>query len=1206
MSTPADRGPEVQTTPKPPDVETSARETPSVIPMDTVIRAALPESVSGATIDFSPRPAENPPAQERRDAPPEPTDHFSETLNYQGGSPPPEPPGAGPTLGEVGTGDHPRPTVSGYEILGELGRGGMGVVYKARQVGLNRLVALKMVLSGAHAGEQQLARFHTEAEAVAKLDHPNIVQIHDVGELDGLPYFSLEFVPGGSLAESIAGKPRPPREAAAVVQKLAAAMAFAHQHGIIHRDLKSANVLLTLDGTPKITDFGLAKRLESDSGLTKSGTLMGTPSYMSPEQACGSSDAIGPLSDQYSLGAILYELLTGRPPFLAPSVLETIYQVRHQEPVPPRRLQPHVPKDLETICLKCLQKEATKRYEDCTELAEDLRRFLAGESIRARPIGKIERAWRWCRRNPRTASLSAVTGLLACAVALSVTMVVLRLNRERDAVAQTRLAATGRLEEAQAAVSGGDYRRAKDLLGWSDPLLDGSAALADVRERRDTLRDQVDVYAEFKQLLDDARFDCRFGSRAQKERGRQTCARLLALYDQIETRTGSAAAGLPPLTAEQEQLFKEDVFEAFLVASLVEQELATGEESRREAARRAIGWLNRAEQVLPGTRAVYVQRAACWGVLDDREADKADIKRAEAIEPTSAVDRFWRGFAHHLRGDEAARKNDPKAAQEFYRKEVAEYAAFLQLRPDHFWGYFNWAVSLVSLNDLEDAAIGFTTCTRIRPDFPWPYNNRGTIHLRQKRFPLAVQDYTVAIGLNPEYVEAWANRGTAHAALGETEQALRDLDRAVELNPDYAPAYAKRAEILREAKRYPEAARDLDRLIALSTDTGPLYLQRAQVYQAMDRGDDALKDYDRVLAANTRNPTAYFNRAGLHYSRKDYVKARDDYSRVIDIAPKAALAYANRAVVNWLHLKDFDAAIKDWEQVGRLEPANPDPHRFIGAVLTGRRAYREAVESLDRALERKPGYPEVIWIRAQIHLWQGRPKDALKELDAAVAKLTPDRPETLNIRGDVYRLTGDLDRAAADYQRLIEMQPKNEYAHVSLALVCEKQSKPGEAAACFDRLIAADPKVAIGHVRRAEFRRDRGEYDLAAADCDAAAALDPDSALPPLVRASVAAARGNHVEAVRQAEAALKKAPHDGRALYAATHVWSLAGKAAEATDSKLSQQYADRAAALLAAALDKGFHDLTFPEHNRMTTDPALAPVRLHPRVRELLSGRP
>jgi hypothetical protein len=295
----------------------------------------------------------------------------------------------------------PPPSPPGYEVLGELGRGAMGVVYKARQAALNRLVALKMVLSGAHAGAADLARFRTEAAAIARLQHPNIVQIHEVGQRSGHHYIALEFVDGGSLAQKLNGMPLPPQEAAQLVQSLARATHYAHEQGVVHRDLKPANILLTRDGTPKISDFGLAKQLAEDAGQTQSGAVLGTPSYMAPEQAEGQAKVVGPLADVYALGVILYEALTGRPPFRAPSVVETLEQVRSQEPVPPRRLLPRVPRNVETICLKCLEKEPRRRYASAGALAEDLRRFLNEEPILARPPGLVARFALWCRRPER-------------------------------------------------------------------------------------------------------------------------------------------------------------------------------------------------------------------------------------------------------------------------------------------------------------------------------------------------------------------------------------------------------------------------------------------------------------------------------------------------------------------------------------------------------------------------------------------------------------------------------------------------------------------------------------------------------------------------------------------------------------------------------------------------------------------------------------
>jgi serine/threonine-protein kinase len=270
----------------------------------------------------------------------------------------------------------------------------MGVVYQARQAPLGRLVAMKMILSGAHAGAADLERFRTEAEAIARLQHPNIVQIFEAGEHDGLPYFSLEFCPGGSLDKKLGGAPMSPKEAATLIETLARAIQAAHLKGIVHRDLKPANVLLAEDGTLKITDFGLAKIL-GGAGRTASGAVLGTPAYMAPEQAGGKSGPILPATDVYALGAILYECLTGCPPFQAATALDTILQVVANAPVPPSHLCPQVPGDLESICLKCLEKDSRNRYSSAQELADDLRRFLDGRATRARPVGWWTKAARW-------------------------------------------------------------------------------------------------------------------------------------------------------------------------------------------------------------------------------------------------------------------------------------------------------------------------------------------------------------------------------------------------------------------------------------------------------------------------------------------------------------------------------------------------------------------------------------------------------------------------------------------------------------------------------------------------------------------------------------------------------------------------------------------------------------------------------------------
>jgi tetratricopeptide (TPR) repeat protein len=319
------------------------------------------------------------------------------------------------------------PSLAGYVITGELGRGGMGVVYRAWQERLNRPVALKMILGGSLASPEAHDRFLREAEAVARLQHPNIVQVYDIGEQSGQPFLALELVEGVNLGERIRGIPQSPEGAARLIETLARAIGYAHRSGVIHRDLKPTNVLVggeptssLAQCTPKIADFGLAKqisRVAPDAGpTTESGVILGTAEYMAPEQAACRSDAVGRGVDVYALGAMLYELLTGRPPFKGATSAETILQVIHEEPVPPRRLQPRVPRDLETVCLKCLEKDARKRFVSAEELADDLRRFQDGKPVRARPVGLVGRGWRWCRRRPAVAfSLSAVVLTVAAA-----------------------------------------------------------------------------------------------------------------------------------------------------------------------------------------------------------------------------------------------------------------------------------------------------------------------------------------------------------------------------------------------------------------------------------------------------------------------------------------------------------------------------------------------------------------------------------------------------------------------------------------------------------------------------------------------------------------------------------------------------------------------------------------------------------------------
>ncbi len=650
-----------------------------------------------------------------------------------------------------------RPRVAGYEILGELGSGGMGIVYKARQERLDRFVALKMIRAGAGARPEDLVRFETEAKAVAAIEHSNIIKIFDIGEQDGLPYFSLEYLSGGSLANKIGGKPQTVDEAARIVEVLANAMHVAHRHKVIHRDLKPANVLLAADGTLKITDFGLVKRLESDSGQTRSGSILGTPSYMAPEQARGENQNVGPAADQYALGAILYELLTGRPPFQGTSVIETLDMVRSKEPVAPSQLQPKTPRDLETICLKCLEKDIARRYLDVLALAEDLRRFRAGETILARPVSDAERFWRWCRRNRTVASLSGAVVLLLLIVTLGSAIAAVTLRRA-NAVAERNLAfARGANELSRDAVDA-----AVELIVLLTRTLRDVPAIENVREQ--TLDRATARLAAAVKAMTDLRRDVEWDPKDEETNWRSLArayqawalvslsrtkfAEAMEQYRQAEEIIARLAAADPNDLAKQVNLLK------------IQRELGSISIDR-------LGDTEGGQRYL--RKAVEISRA-CLAKKPDDDGYKSELANSLG----------------KLAGSEMVLGHLEKAS-ELYREAIAVRESFSpakandsEARRELAGLYAELATLTVKLGDLVEAQKLFDRCAAIReqmaaekPDF-WPaqndlalsYNNQGSM-----RFPLG-KDPKAARLFHRKALDVFRNRAMLDPADIENKHSL--------------------------------------------------------------------------------------------------------------------------------------------------------------------------------------------------------------------------------------------------------------------------------------------------------------------------------------------------------------------------------------------------------------------------------------------------
>lgn len=696
------------------------------------------------------------------------------------------------------------PKIDGYDVQSVLGRGGMGVVYRARHLKLNRTVALKMLLSGAYADLYELARFQREAETVAGLSHPNIVQVHDVGDLDGQPYFTMEFVEGQSLAEVLAGMPQAARATAEFVAILARAVQVAHEGGIIHRDLKPGNVLLAPNGTPKISDFGLARRFESEADLTLSGARIGTPSYMAPEQAAGQTNLIGPSADIYALGAVLYEMLTGRPPFRAETAIETQRQVIAEEPVSPSRLNPKVPRDLETVCLKCLHKEPMRRYATAAALADDLQRFLLGEPVLARRVSGLERAAKWANRH-RSLTAAMISSALLLIFLLSVAW---------WSMLDQAITARAVQNDFQ------DVVRAERRSSWSEAHIALERAIARLGDRQATaLRDRLQQYErelKFVETLEAIRLN-RLNPGVEGDK----FVRTVGEYEVAFGDTGMFDMSQPPNVVAAK--IRSTSIASAIVVALDDWACCVNDQRRRdelfEMARRIDGdaitsrmfdpelWTNR--DVLTK----YVQDAS----ITDRSVqlliymgerlrslggDPVPLyKRLQQVYPSDFFVNLMLGIAIH-------QNRNPTEAMRFYQAAIA-------IRPAVAVTRSNLGAALTENGRMEEALEQFGIAMRLEPKSHDYRFNYALALRRLERNEAAIEELRQIPEDAPRYALSVALIGRCLVSLNRCTEANVESRRALVLNPHIWEAHRALKDGLLQLHQLPEARAAWQQAIAL-------------------------------------------------------------------------------------------------------------------------------------------------------------------------------------------------------------------------------------------------------------------------------------------------------------------------------------------------------------------------------------------------------